>query len=337
MIDVESHMMALKGSWIARIYSQGNEIWKYLPSTYIKLTTDNLLLDMNFSSINQMPRLKMITPFYQEVIIGFSMSRNIEINDKTDLYSQIIWGNKNLMIDSKCLYSKSFIDSGFIYVYDILDANGKFKNNIYDNLINKHDYLRTIHMIQVALKPYKKERFCSEEVYQIKRNVSATFKMSCKHIYKGILKKKCKKSKAITKWSNFFHDEIIWSHVYANKLSKQYEPKLLDFNFKLLNNLLPTKSNLVKWKKTESQSCIYCDCPIHTITHMLWECPHLENVWQTVDTVLGMKLELRSILLGTDISLLNNRIVTLLCYLIFKKYLQDNAKETNNCTLLPIF
>ena len=202
---------------------------------------------MSFNSVNQMPRLNMIPKFYQEVVIGFSMANKYEIVSKSDLFNQIIWGNQNFMVDGKCLYSKTFIESGFVYVYDILENNGKFKSNIYEYLNNKHNYLHTIHMIQTALKPYKKQRFSIEPINQVEAKVKSMD--NCKTLYKHIIKRKSKKSKAIKKWSEFFDDEINWSNVFNNKLCGQYDPNILDFNFKLLNNLLPTKYNLMKWKK----------------------------------------------------------------------------------------
>ena len=167
MVDIESHMMALKGSWIKRIYTDGNDIWKHLPKTYLKSSTNNFLFDMSFNSINQMPRLNMIPKFYQEVVIGFSMANRNEIASKSDLVNQIIWGNQKFMVDGKCLFSKTFIESGFVHIYDILENNGKFKSNIYEYLNNKHNYLHTIHMIQAALKPYKKQRFSMESINQV--------------------------------------------------------------------------------------------------------------------------------------------------------------------------
>ena len=76
----------------------------------------------------------------------------------------MIWGNQFFMVNEKCLYSKSFMSSGFIYIRDILNENGKVRENVYHDLSDKTKFLHVISMITTALKPYKLIKFSNDNV-----------------------------------------------------------------------------------------------------------------------------------------------------------------------------
>ena len=334
MIDVESHMMALKASWIPRIFDSQVRLWQMLPLTYLKSVVGEFMFDMNFSTIKQMPCLKTIPLFYQEVIRGYAMAQNNVVINKNNLYNQVLWGNKSLMADGKCLYSKSFIESGYIYVHNILEMDGKVRSDIYENLKDKRRYLQTIRMIQISLKPYKQLRFSDQFVKIETKSDSSFSKNKCKTFYHEIIKNKQSKSKAFKKWNEFFNSNIQWSIVSQNKLINQFEPKLADFNFKFLNGLLPTAVNLVKWKKIDSTKCIYCKEADHNSLHMLWDCMYLHDLWKRVGFALNIPISLRTICLGDDTNSMTAKIISLVCYIIFKKYLRD--KDNANKMMIAI-
>ena len=50
-------------------------------------------------------------------------------------------------------------------------------------------------------------------------------------------------------------------------MTNQLEIKIAEFNYKLMNKILPTVYNLFKWKKAPDGSCIYCREKCHdTVT-----------------------------------------------------------------------
>ena len=156
MIDTLSHFMALKASWLPRIIKHENEIWTKIPQMYIRKVCGKLVESMNFSTAKQFPRLQQVPLFYQEIICGFCRANNpSKIDSKNVFYNQHIWGNRHLTSNGKCLYMTPFIDAGYMYVKDILNPDGTFKQNIYENLKVKNQYLRSMSMIMSAFKPYK--------------------------------------------------------------------------------------------------------------------------------------------------------------------------------------
>ena len=326
MIDVESHFKALKATWIERIHKETNDIWKHLPRSYIKHTTNNLIMEMSCLSIKQMPILHTIPQFYQEVILGYCKSNlPTTIDSKSKLFSQILWGNRLLVVHNTCLFSKSFIDAGYIYVRDILQENGKFKDGIYQSLTIKAKYFRIIDLISCALKPYKVHRFSDAKVYFPKAVTSKVEKKS-KWFYKHIVKEKRKKAKCIRKWSDYFNHETCWSHVYENKLNSQFEVKIAEFNYKMLNNILPTGDNLYKWKKVPTPNCIYCGFETHNLQHLFWDCSHLNSLWNIISSILNIEITWELLVIGTNKNKNFNTILSLICFIVYKRYLCNKEK-----------
>ena len=80
------------------------------------------------------------------------------------------------------------------------DFDGKYRDDIYERLVNKTDYFQTMSKISQALRPYKRIRFEHDDV--IITPFSPNFKLQCKEIYKQIIKHRVTKPTAMTKWEN---------------------------------------------------------------------------------------------------------------------------------------
>ena len=76
----------------------------------------------------------------------------------------------------------------------------------------------------------------------------------------------------------------------------------------------------------ENASCIYCSYAEHSLEHMLWDCVNVQKLWMIVKQVLGVDLNFKSIVLGLQVEFYDN-VLSLICYLIYKKYLIDRDKN----------
>ena len=330
MIDFESHCIALKAAWVPRILNDSDNIWTYIGMSYISKATGGLIKQMTILSKKQFPRLEMVPAFYQEIIVGYCKA-NIpdKICTKSDIFNQVIWGNRQLHVQDKCIYSQSFIDAGYVYIRDLLLDNGKLNPNIYDMLRGKQQYLRTISLVQHTLKPYKAIRFCDDTVNIHVEQEKNLNNKKCNWFYGEILKQKAVKPRSMRKWLEYFEVELSWKSVYLNKLKDQLEVKIAEFNYKLLNNILPTGCNLYKWKKAQDASCVYCNADHHDANHLFVNCPHLDNFWDTVSCSLQENINWQTIVLGTNGQQYVNLIVSLLCFIIYKKMLLDKNDRQN--------
>ena len=107
MIDLESHLLAVKASWVPRIVND-NSNWSELGRYYLAKFGQNYnILRCSFNSESQIPIIKSIPQFYVNVIVAFNMSKSIEYPDTLDhLLSEHLWGNRFLTIHSKPLKTK---------------------------------------------------------------------------------------------------------------------------------------------------------------------------------------------------------------------------------------
>ena len=137
---------------------------------------------MSFSDKKHFQRVNTIPVFYQEVITSFCKSNKQEdILSKSDLYKQCIWGNRKLTVNGHCLYSQSFINARYIHIGDVLQLNGKFRTDIYENLNCKQHYMRTISLIQNALKCFKHLRFSDEPVVTQEADIQLNIEIGRAH------------------------------------------------------------------------------------------------------------------------------------------------------------
>ena len=335
MVDVESQFFAVKAAWITRMLKNNNKNWSFLFEYFLsKFAVNGSVLKMNFVEKKQMPRLTALPTFYQEAILGFCKSNScISVNSKSDLYNQFIWGNRLFTINRKCLYSKSFIQSNILYVRDVLDQNGKFRIGLYAQLQNKQYYFRVITQISQSLWQYADYRYADVPYHIAPDNDAANIlNKKTKCFYNNIIKQKVLLPKTTNKWNMEFNMEINWSLIAQNKLKKQLQVKISEFNFKVLHNILANNDNLFKWQKSPSSSCIYCDQPIHNTKHLLWECLPAANLWQNISRILNVNISWQDIIIGSDRDQILNLVTSLISYLIYKKFLgdKDKANFVNN-------
>ena len=111
--------------------------------------------------------------------------------------------------------------------------------------------------------------------------------------------------------------------LYLTKLKNNFEIKITDFNFKLLNGLLATGYNLFKWNKRDNSSCIYCNHETHDESHMFYKCMMVNNLWKKLSNVFEIKVNLHMLITGINASTIQNQIISLLCLLIYNKFIID--------------
>ena len=176
---------------------------------YIKKVCGKLVESMNFSTAKQFPRLQQVPLFYQEIICGFCRANNpSKIDSKNVFYNQHIWGNRHLTSNGKCLYMTPFIDAGYMYVKDILNPDGTFKQNIYENLKVKSQYLRSFSMIMSAFKPYKNLRISDGMIFDVKYATENVINKKSNFFYNKLREQITIISPIITKLPNMFGYEI---------------------------------------------------------------------------------------------------------------------------------
>ena len=153
MLDIKTQFISIKAAWIPRFFRdiKVNSPWTLLAKTYFnRICSDYNVLKMNFVNFNMLSDNFKIPKFYQEIIVSFLQSKNIEEpKSKEELLNSVIWGNKFFTYKDKSkqliLNHTNWQDSGVIQVKDIKFENGKIDQSfLFNKIKNKRNkgYIR---------------------------------------------------------------------------------------------------------------------------------------------------------------------------------------------------
>ncbi len=136
-------------------------------------------------------------------------------------------------------------------------------------------------------------------------------------------------------WERTFNMPIKWSSVYNNQVWNIKEKKLSEFNYKLLCNILYTKTTISKWNNNVSTACDYCN-EDQTPRHLIYECPRAKNLWKIVGTVLQLDISYRHIILGNMVTnkiiYCRNLLLSYVAYGIYKFWVMSENNKVNFLT-----
>ena len=70
-----------------------------------------------------------------------------------------------------------------------------------------------------------------------------------------------------------------WKIICKNPFLATWDPKLQEFQFKIIHRILPTNSFLYKARLKDSENCSVCNTQKETILHKFVECPNVQSFW----------------------------------------------------------
>jgi len=125
MIDFEVMNTALKIVWIKRICQNSDSSWKTLIGHFFRERGGlsfllNCRYDVKLLNLNNVP------PFYHAILKYWQENTPIILEDNTHKQNEIIWNNKNILIDKHMIYLKQWHRTGIMYINDLLDENFNF-------------------------------------------------------------------------------------------------------------------------------------------------------------------------------------------------------------------
>ena len=84
---------------------------------------------------------------------------------------------------------------------------------------------------------------------------------------------------------------------------------------------------------------IYCDCKEQDTRHLLYECPHLDNLWTEISNIIEYRITWKEIVLGIESNdyFNQNQMISLIAYIIYRKFIFDRNNENNRSTNMRAF
>ena len=169
---------------------------------------------------------------------------------------------------------KRWIDADITHIGDICDINGFIKLQYLKEKLKTanviHEYKLVLDSIPIRWRDcikqtvdpnWQKDNLLftwnnNKYIYQDLKNIT------CKHIYLFLIDKKAKQESSEQSWNLYFQTNVDWSSVWIYQTTNfTGHICLVEFNFKLLHNILPSGTLLHKWKLSNSGLCIVCKTP----------------------------------------------------------------------------
>lgn len=354
MVDLESYVMAAKAAWIPRLITmKGN--WTAIPvHTFEDLGIRFIdILRSNITDTHKIPSSLKLSPFYIECIAAFNKCKRSNLNETEDLLSECIWLNDKFKFRNSYLYIKSWIDSGFIYLKDFLDYEGKLMSStqIKEKLKDKRNWIAEIHKISTVIRPYLKVIKSSYAKYvNIPNNVILKTKhrafvisdQKSKFFYDILIEKKSQRPSIEKFWERKFDIKLQkceWQKIYCNKIYRIPERKIAQISYKLLFRIVPCNFWLKKCKLKESDLCDVCG-QVETIEHLFFECDRVSTIWSLIETHFKIKIRLKHLILGyynqmNNFTMLLNYLIAIVLFTIYKHWCinRENENHFTNCLL----
>lgn len=355
MIDIQSYILAAKAAWIPRLISMtGN--WTAIPvhsfdDIGLRFTD---ILRSNIHDSRKIPSFLKLPPFYIDCIVAFNKcKRSYKKTESDDLLSECIWLNDKFLFKNKHLYLKNWVESGFIYLKDFFNMEGKLLSweQIQDKLHDKRNWIAETYKIFAAIKTYLKILKTSNakfvkipnKIYLKTRYRQVLIhNQRLKFFYELLIDKKYERPITEKFWERKFNIDLQsrdWKEIYRNKVHNSVERKLSELNYKLLNRILPCNFWLKKCKIKDSENCEYCG-GVETLEHLYFDCERVKNLWNLIGKTFKVKLNFKRIVLGyywgeTSFTVSLNGIISIVLFTIYKHWCinRENKDHFLTCCL----
>ena len=351
MTDVESLFDSIKAAWVARILnSDDTETWSNFAKYYLNRLGNNMfVLRLNFNTIDMFPKLRLLPRFYQEVILSFNKSKTVKaIENRDDLLNKPLWGERHLKYSNKgklvTPYFESWIQSGLIKVCNLTyNDDGRLDQNyIHRVLSNKTNVFSQISIISKILYPYRHmlaghKAVNDTDIVLYDFREESLNNVKSKLFYRNLVSQKVERPHQEKNWAAMLNINS-FQGIYQRKIHDIHENKLKEFNFKLLQGILPCGTNLKKWRKKSCDLCKICKVQ-EDVRHMLYECSFAQGIWNDLGEFLQKNISFYTLVTGDNLTQPENVITTMIAFLIYKQWLLGSLNNRplpvhGNITLL---
>ena len=328
--DVRNMIKTNRIGWVRKFKYSEYHVWKECFLTFLNdcnLEINNLL-QSNFSvkSLTAYGIKTKIPHFYLEVLGSWS-----EIG-QTSYKGSYLWYNKEILINKKPVFYKSFHNQGINSVQDLISRDGKVKD-FKDLSLNGKEWFRWYGIIQCIkkCKLYSKEGHCVDgeplKVGDINLKTAQSYQ-----IYKLFLKSNLKETPEIrtTKYVAIPKEEHSIHNIFKRCHKSILNSVSRAFQFQFLNDILVNNYWLNKWKIQENELCTFCREKVENIYHLFWECKETRKFWRDLETLINTEITSELVFYGSREDINNTLII------LAKQYINDSRRK-NKTPIFQIF
>lgn len=349
MIKIDKFIHALKITWLRRQILQENCTWNSLSE--INLTNIYSKGD-NYSYLKSE---EIRNHFFKDTLHGWNIfCKAVPIENVEDILCSPIWFNSNFN-QGHNLFIKEWYDKGIRNIVDLLDNEGKFyqfndfrhKYAIQGTFLDYYSILRKIPN-EWKTKIQANNLICQNFKNNVVQNCYVKYltkdKKGSKTFYDIMVGVK-EATPPSPKWENIIGniDQEEWNS-YNTFLRELKEVKLQEFQYKINNYILVTKSFLFKINKIDNDRCSFCNLESETIPHIFIHCDKVKEFWLSLQTWLqthsniSLQLTKKNLIFSKQANKrqdLQNYILVLAKYFIYKtKFFMNRLRMDNFITYL---
>lgn len=336
MIHIENFVAALKITWLRRQISQQNCTW----NTLSKIDFSIYSKGDNYANLKAE---ELINPFWRDLLKSWkSFCKSVEIESLQDILYSPVWFNSKFL-NGQNIFIKEWYNKGIRNIIDLLNSEGQFyefhdlqvKYNIHGTFLEYHSLLRKI-PAQWKTKINQNSLECQELKQNVAQNCYVKYlskdKKGCRIFYDILIGNK-KATPPLKKWTNIIGNitQEQWNG-YNSLIKDIKEVKLREFQFKINNHILVTRSFLYKINIADNDKCIYCDQHPETIFHLFFNCNKVQKFWSDLqhwlERAANIKLQLtvQNIIFSQhDQNVLLNYVLILAKYYIYRTKFFSNS------------
>ena len=242
-------------------------------------------------------------PFWKDCLNSWSKFCNVcKVESVNHILCSPIWFNNNLNRGQN-LYINNWFKKGIKQVSDLFDIEGNMYQ--FDALKETYgingtflDYQSLIHKIPNNWKNIiiNNRQVCIQTKYNVTCNIYVKYllkdKRGCRTFYDQLIQ--VDQIIRQEKWMNeveYINDQEL--NTYNSVIKDFNEVVLKEFQYKLTNRILVTKSFLHRIRKIEDNLCSYCKKEPETIIHLFADCDKVKEFWQSLQMWLLQNINIR--------------------------------------------
>ena len=292
MPHIESMINTQRITCIQKYLDDSLRSWKFILNYYLKRVGGKVLFLCNFNLSTlplELPR------YYKECLIAWALLNNSNPSSLEEIANQIIWNNKYICVNGKSVFNQRLFSKGFYKVGDLF----KFvyiEPSITNLQINMIDILYLKGLYHSLLPEWRKIMSSDASEVPLKTAPFSMIKhseaevLSSKKIYKLFISKISKPPTAKKKFDDQYSSDdlsIDWETIYSLPFECAIDTKTREFQYKILNRILPLNDFLFKIGKCESPLCTFCNSSEESLPHLFFKCSFVQHFWRSIQPLFG--------------------------------------------------
>ena len=298
MLDIQSMILAQRVMVLTRFADKDNtSSWKITLNYFLSQIGGEFILKCNFDT----RKLPIYLPtFHKECLNACSVLNQSSVFSYGDVVHQVIWNNRNIIVQKLSLFEKHLFSKGIVTIGDLLSDTGIFLKGV--KVLNANlspiEHFKLMSIVDAIRREWRQiirqdtqhlPLHIGDTIYlKMENSEVALSKVSSKLLYNAFKSKKQVPPTAQKKFKEKFPQfPFDWKKIYSLPFIVTIETKIREFQYKVLNNIVFTNEKMFRLNMTDSPSCTFCKREVESFEHLFFYCDVTKTFWEAFCSWLG--------------------------------------------------